>query len=461
MKKYKVRIEEINITDFMNIRKGTLSLVNTNTERRSSILGIYGQNGSGKTALVNAFDILKYLLSGNGVPSSYTQCITCGASSSAFTFKFILKDDEENTEQVIYSFSISAEEPSDTGNRSNRQDRKQIRVFDEVIKTRLYREKDERIGRIIDTSGKELISPRAKRIMLFGTDDTLLMAAATDAEAYSKSLIFSEKLLSILATRAERNHDDALSFYFSLISSLSAYGSDSLFVINTTNNAFVAMNAQPLNFKLGKSGGTIAVPVEGPAEIPSDSLILIRKILYNVNIVLRTIIPGLTVSLDTFDKDKEDVTGITLMSERNGIRIPFSYESEGIKKLVSIINLMANVMTDDGITVVIDELDTSIFEYLLGEILYILSGNGFGQLIFTAHNLRPLETLDKNSVAFTTTDENKRFIRLRNIKGSHNMRDTYYRSIFLGVPYDNLYDRTNNSDIELALLEAGGIDDEN
>ena len=45
-----------------------------------------------------------------------------------------------------------------------------------------------------------------------------------------------------------------------------------------------------------------------------------------------------------------------------------------------------------------------VFEYLLGEMLNIISEKGKGQLIFTSHNLRPLETIDKGFIAFTTTN---------------------------------------------------------
>lgn len=44
-------------------------------------------------------------------------------------------------------------------------------------------------------------------------------------------------------------------------------------------------------------------------------------------------------------------------------------------------------------------------------------------MIFTAHNLRPLETIDKGFVAFTTTNMNNRYIRLTNVKGTNNLRD--------------------------------------
>lgn len=460
MDKYSVRINEITINNFMNIRKGKLSFIRENSDRPGSLLGLYGQNGSGKTALVNAFTILKYTLSGEQVPSAFLSCIMNGSQSSSFTFSFLLRKDEESTVEVIYSSSITGLDCKDST-----ETKKTIIVCDEILKTKLYKEKDERIGRIIDTSESDLITPISKKNLLFGKDrDNELENNVYNTRTNSRSFIFSDETLSLIEKRAAETADETAAYYFTLLSSLSQYGRNSLFVINRTNNAFVSMNAQPLNFKMAEGGGTIAIPIDGEAEIPSSSLDLVRNLLMNINIVLRTIIPGLTVSVEDHGKRKNDngdsITVIEMMSERNGMRIPFSYESEGIKKLVSIVNLFANVMADRGVTVVIDELDTSIFEYLLGELLSIIGGAGFGQLIFTAHNLRPLETLDKGCVAFTTTDPDNRFIRLKNIKGSHNLRDTYYRSIFLGVPYDNLYDRTNNSDIELALFEAGGLGEE-
>ena len=90
-----------------------------------------------------------------------------------------------------------------------------------------------------------------------------------------------------------------------------------------------------------------------------------------------------------------------------------------------------------------------------GEMLRILSEQGRGQLIFTSHNLRPLETLDKGFIAFTTTNNKKRYIRMSNVKTSHNLRDFYYRDIILGEQSEPVYEPTNNSEIALAFREAG------
>ena len=111
-----------------------------------------------------------------------------------------------------------------------------------------------------------------------------------------------------------------------------------------------------------------------------------------------------------------------------------------------------------AVTVAIDELDSGVFEYLLGEMLNIISEKGKGQLIFTSHNLRPLETIDKGFIAFTTTNQKNRYIRLTNVKGTNNLRDFYYRDIVLGEQSEQVYNPTNNFEIALAFREAGEIE---
>ncbi len=145
------------------------------------------------------------------------------------------------------------------------------------------------------------------------------------------------------------------------------------------------------------------------------------------------------------------------MSQKNSREIPLKYESEGIKKIISILQLFIVIYNQSSITVVIDELDTGIFEYLLGEILRVISEKGKGQLIFTSHNLRPLETLDRGFIAFTTTNPLKRYIRLSSVKENNNLRDFYFRDIVLGEQQEEIYKPTNNAEIAMAFREAGEI----
>ena len=71
--------------------------------------------------------------------------------------------------------------------------------------------------------------------------------------------------------------------------------------------------------------------------------------------------------------------------------------------------------------------------------------------------MRPLETLNRGFVAFTTTNPEKRYIRLSNVKKNNNLRDFYYRDIVLGEHNESVYEQTNNYEISLAFREAGEL----
>ena len=55
---------------------------------------------------------------------------------------------------------------------------------------------------------------------------------------------------------------------------------------------------------------------------------------------------------------------------------------------------------------------------LLGELLRIMQNSGKGQLIFTSHNLYPLETLESNSIVFTTTNPSARYTAYQKCAGN-------------------------------------------
>ncbi len=109
-----------------------------------------------------------------------------------------------------------------------------------------------------------------------------------------------------------------------------------------------------------------------------------------------------------------------------------------------------------SVTVAIDEIDSGVFEYLLGEILQIFEEGGRGQLFFTSHNLRPLEVLNKKYLYFTTTDENNRYVHMKNIGKTNNLRNVYYREI-LGMEGDDIsfYSGNQKYKIATALRKAG------
>lgn len=462
MKNSTVRLEAIEISNFKNVKCGKICFENTRKEYAASILGLYGQNGSGKTSLIDAMDLLKRLLMGQQIPANFADCVNVDAESAHFSFQFRVSCENEICTEytAVYECNIRKDRDETTANMQQTVQYKTT-VFDEVLSVSYKNnEGSERLTPMIDTRTDGVFLPASKRRLLVGgkrlTETNLLVAKQITA-ATARSFIFSRELANVIREQCKT------SVYLSLYEALINYGNFELFIINTANSGLIAINALPLSFSYEANGqisaGSLMLQLNGVSVIPENSMNIVEKVVASMNIVLREIVPGLMIEVRDLGRQvlENGITACTvqLMSLKNSKSVPLQYESEGIKKIISVMNLLIGVYNQASLTVAIDELDSGVFEYLLGELLRIISEKGKGQLIFTSHNLRPLETLDRGFVAFTTTNPENRYIRLVNVKPNNNLRDFYYRDIMLGEQDEPVYEPTNNYDIALALREAG------
>ena len=459
MKNAIVRLESVEITDFKNVRYGKLTFENSRKSYDSSILGLYGQNGSGKTALIDAVLLLKFALACQPMPPQFADYVNIDASFANLKYEFKVKNTVNGDEYlVVYAFSLRKEFPESSSEY-------RAVIFDEVLSYSYEsKEKKLKLQPVIDTRTYDVFGPVSKYSDLVGSGKETkanLLANKKFALISSKSFVFSKELLDTLRMNCKENR------HLFLIESMALYGKLELFVINTANSGFISVNGLPLNFKYEEKGeiaiGNFVINLNEPTSFSEKQLGVVKKVVKNMNIVLTQLVPGLTIGVKEFGTellpDGSFGTKIQLISNKNGKAIPLKYESEGIKKIISVLQLLIVVYNNPSVTVAIDELDSGIFEYLLGELLRIISEKGVGQLIFTSHNLRPLETIDRGFIAFTTTDPKERYIRLTNIKTNNNLRDFYYRDIVLGEQRKPVYDSTNNYEIDLAFIEAGEASD--
>lgn len=473
--KCNVRITNVSIKNFKNVRGGEISFINNRKNFKASVLGLYGQNGSGKTALVDALELLKNALCEFEIPDRFADYINVDSDRSEIEYSFDV-DMDGKVYPVVYQLTLMRDAVQNSMNPegvSEGRENYKARLSNEVLRCQTKTASGKlRMGRLIDTESNAAFGPKSRYDLLVGGNKevlTDLLVSKKLAQKTAKSFLFSKDLLNAIRQRYKvQSKNDELNaketlHYLTLIEALVEYGNEELFVINTENSGLISLNAQPLVFKImGKESGnlgTIAVPIEEPSVIPEDMFRVTEAVIGNMNIVLEKIVPGLTIAVKDLGSQlmQNGSVGkrIELISKKNSKEIPLKYESEGIKKIVSILQLLVVVYNQKSITVVIDELDSGVFEYLLGELLRIISEKGKGQLIFTSHNLRPLETIDRGFVAFTTTNPDNRYIRLSNVKENNNLRDFYYRDIMLGEHDDAVYDLTNNAEIALAFREAG------
>ena len=462
------RITEVILKNFKNVGYGKISKLEFSGDE-PSLLGIYGQNGSGKTALVEACLLLKYLMSGFKIPDSFVQTISADKEYSELEFSFVLSINEIDSPVYIdYSFKLDRQikMPQD-GQESGYQ----VRVFDEIVK--------------VSCSSIVGFSSKTKLIDTIKGDSYCPNSLLKDLSKGSKKALDNLKKIRFLAQNtslssifnsmtAQQFNASSNSFFKNVIFSLRDFGLSKLFVITTLEQNLLDFGLLPLNFSVDEeksekniedkldghsSVGKLILPLKSNIQIPVAHVRVIQKAITSLNGVLTKVVPGLMVELQekgrlTNSKGQE-VCNVVVLSNRNGIKLPLETESNGVKKLISILQLIITVYNRSDITVVIDELDAGIFEYLLGELLAVIAEGGKGQLFFTSHNLRPLELLDKKYLCFTSVNPKNRYVRVRGVKTNNNLRDFYYRDIQLGLQHDALYDSTDRSQIAFYLYEAG------
>lgn len=456
-----VRIEKITIENFKNVAYGTVDFENKRKEFCASILGMYGQNGSGKTALIDAIKLLKFALRGKSVPQKYADYIKVDEEYATLKYEFVVRFEQINY-RVWYQFCMrKTEDDSSTEENDTAETAVKVELFDEVLSFS-YESKEDKMRKtpLIDTRGDELFSPKAKLVELVGEkkDDYVdLLVTKRLTRVTSRSFIFSRELMNQYRKNCINKR------YMEPLEALYRYGYRELFVIDTESVGLISLNKLPLVFKYkneySEAVGGVLLSLNEPALVPEDAYGIVENVIKNMNIVLEQLVPGLRIGIvdlgSAMTKEGKVAKQIQLVSLKNKKAIPFCYESEGIKKIVSILQLLIVVYNNPTVTVAVDELDGGVFEYLLGQMLNIISEKGKGQLIFTSHNLRPLETIDKGFIAFTTTNPKMRYIRFTNVKGTNNLRDFYYRDIVLGEQSEQVYEPTNNFEIALAFREAG------
>lgn len=94
-----------------NISHGVLDFDDLPTG--GSVTGIYGQNGSGKTTVIDAIGILRALLSGNMLPDTAGDVVSASAGSATVTATFLIGD-KQKPSYLEYRVSMRKANPDST-----------------------------------------------------------------------------------------------------------------------------------------------------------------------------------------------------------------------------------------------------------------------------------------------------------------------------------------------------------
>lgn len=477
---FRCRLQKIRIENLKNVACGNVRFAcNTHSDifrKEADILGVYGQNGSGKTTLMFAINLLKQLLCGKSIWQDMSKCIKIGYSYAKIDYDISLESEKYGNYLVNYSvtFKIKSNDKEsidmDVLGEEKQFTESQVYIAEEKIQfKRVNGEKGNRYNSIIeykyDSENEAIFGPGVRYKEFIGNEKKVV-----DELRYLKSAVYksgSSFIFSVVRVkniREKQGFGDELLF---IMDSIQMFGVAKLFVLSNVQASIVNANILlPMSFcwveedRKNLKTMNISIKLTDETNVPQEAYELIANRFMVIDKVITKIIPNMSLKVANrgtrVDEKGQPSVIIELISVRNGNEISLRYESDGIKKLVYILYSLIEMYNDSSVTVAIDELDSGVFEYLLGEILTVLQESAKGQLIFTSHNLRALEVLDKKSVMFSTTNEDNRYIRFKNVKGTNNLRDVYYQDILLGGQDECIYEPTSQSSIRRAFRSAGG-----
>lgn len=470
-----LRATALVIEGFKNVEYGRLELSSwaDGACHGADIVGIYGQNGSGKTSVVYAIAILRDIMLQGHLSVFASECIGKNADSTAITMELIEADDETQEPKRFIRYRVAIGRAGSSG---------EAVILAETLACKDYGAQKS-LRTLFSHTVESPVSSTLKPAQVWNAVQVLDKSAATDilvacrkAQRGGSSVLFSEDFGMALAELSDqsavaesrslgkvtRQALNELIALHGIVDCMRRFSVFDLAVVPPSRQAGPMVNLLSISTHEGRLGATaeahIRVDLEKPSVLPSEDLARLQSTIGMISSVLERMVPGLSLGVTLLGSELDAAGNVLERFEVTATRgvttVPLRCESEGIKKLIGILVLLIDVYAKPGSCVVIDELDSGLFEYLLGEILDILQEYGKGQLIFTAHNLRPLEVIAKSSLVFTTTNPKRRYIKFRGSKATNNLRDQYLRAINIGGQPETIYDPTSKYEIDAALYEA-------
>ena len=384
----------------LDFYKGTLS--KKFDASNSHVKAIYGPNGAGKTALVYAAEIYKNLVMNSDylAMSNATGVLDNLVNQKSKKFEIemyfaVLNKDQEL--DSVYKHKIVLEKVSEryliteerlcklTGLQLNNQDK-----YNSVFWTKkgdiieLIREgEDEKIKNasmnLLDK--QSFVTIFIKHI--FGDKGIILGNKLDVAILYSLMFAFS---ITILMQDSDKNYIN-----FSSVTSQ----------LDTIQTQKKKLNDDNIFLNLLREN---RIPQRQTEQVPKKDFDKFEKYINNLGLFIKVFKDDFKTIEIKKDENGDNYECEIILIYNDGKRINKKYESTGIKKIIEMYSALCSV--ENGDIVFIDEFDANIHDVLLVKLVEYVMDYAEGQLIFTTHNLAPMDVLQKakHSIDFLSPD---------------------------------------------------------
>ncbi|WP_405309572.1 AAA family ATPase [Methanobrevibacter sp.] len=384
----------------LDFYKGTLS--KKFDTANSHVKAIYGPNGAGKTALVYAVEIYKNLvmnsdyLAMSNATGALDNLINQKSKRFIIEMYFAVLNKEQQLDSV-YSHKIVLEKVSEryliteerlcklTGLQLNNQD-KYTSIFwaknGEILDLPKEGESEKiKIAAMNLLDKQSFVTILIKHI--FGDKGIILGNKLDVAVLYSLIFAFS---ITILMQDSDKNYIN----FSSVTSQLDAIQIQK----KKLNDDNIFLNLLREN----------RIPQRQTEQVPKKDFEKFEKYIDNLCSFIRVFKDDFQTIEIKKDENGDNYECEIILIYNDGKRINKKYESTGIKKIIEMYSALCSV--ENGDIVFIDEFDANIHDVLLVKLVEYVMDYAEGQLIFTTHNLAPMDVLQKakHSIDFLSPD---------------------------------------------------------
>ena len=383
------------------------------------VKAVYGENGSGKTAVVLGVQLLKDILLENNYLGDSANQKYLDEVINKKTKKFNIESEflcRFNNNHNIYKYSFTL--------KKNEIGKYVIAQENLFIKSSLY-----------PTSKYKMVFQIADNDILIGNEYIYLLDEIKSATA---NLLGNKSLIDIIVGKLGDFDNEV---FITHLAYLHLFATLLITSIDDTER----YNKIQL-----RESVVISDVFEGLSDIKGNVTPRIDLIIGNNRLVLKDNIDAFEtevgklkrfiklfkhdlVDIEIDKKENNEFFDCSLVMVYDGYKVHIDFESTGIKKLIAIFDYLTLAM--DGKIVFIDEMDSNINDVYLCKIVEFFKLYGKGQLCFTTHSTSPMEVLkdSKNSIDFLSSDS--RIVPWKK-NGNYTPESLYRRGMIEYLPFN-------------------------